>query len=272
MWDKELIYEGSKVVPYCGRCGTALSSHELGQPGAYRDITEDSVYVRFPVIDADFDLLVWTTTPWTLISNTAAAIGPDIDYVRVRIDGGRDLVMAADRVEPVLGDDATVIGPVPVADLVGRTYSRPFDWLPATDAGWRVVAAEFVTVDDGSGIVHLAPAFGEIDREVAEANGLPMLNPVNAQARFGDELPAVAGQFVKDADAALIDDLRSRGLLVLVVAVRALVPALLAVRNAPHLLGQAHLVRPDLGPQGRALARERGDRLAPRAHPARSLR
>ena len=95
MWDKEQLYEGHKVVPYCGRCGTALSSHELGQPGSYRDITEDSVYVRFPAVDGDFDLLVWTTTPWTLVSNVAAAIGPDIEYVRVQApDGGRDLVMA----------------------------------------------------------------------------------------------------------------------------------------------------------------------------------
>src|SRR5438477_1755833 len=93
MWDRGSIYEGYKVVPYCGRCGTALSSHELGQPGAYRDITEPSVYVRFPVVDADFDLLVWTTTPWTLISNVGAAVGPELEYVRVRGDDGkRDLV------------------------------------------------------------------------------------------------------------------------------------------------------------------------------------
>ena len=108
LWDKDLIYEGSKVVPYCGRCGTALSSHELGQPGAYQDITEDSVYVRFPVVDADFDLLVWTTTPWTLVSNVGAAVGPDVAYVRVRDpEGGRDLVLGADRVAAVLGDDVT---------------------------------------------------------------------------------------------------------------------------------------------------------------------
>src|SRR5262249_6924746 len=99
LWDAGLIYEGDKVVPYCGRCGTALSSHELGQPGAYRDVTEPSIYVRFPVVGADFDLLVWTTTPWTLVSNVAAAVGPAVDYVRVRSDdGGRDLVLASSRV------------------------------------------------------------------------------------------------------------------------------------------------------------------------------
>jgi isoleucyl-tRNA synthetase len=216
MWTKGLIYEGSKVVPYCGRCGTALSSHELGQPGAYRDVTEDSVYVRFPVVDAEFDLLVWTTTPWTLVSNVAAAVGPDVPYVRVQVDGGRDLVLAAARVDAVLGATATVVGEIPAADLVGLRFERPFDWLPADGDGWRVVAADFVTVDDGSGIVHLAPAFGEVDREVAMVNNLPMLNPVNAQARFDAEVPPVAGQFVKDADATLIQELRARGRLVVV--------------------------------------------------------
>ncbi len=100
MWDKEQLYEGYKVVPYCGRCGTALSSHELGQPDAYRDVTEDSVYVRFPLLERDVDLLVWTTTPWTLVSNVGAAVGPAIEYVRVRSPepGGRDLVMARSRV------------------------------------------------------------------------------------------------------------------------------------------------------------------------------
>ncbi len=214
MWDKGLIYEGSKVVPYCGRCGTALSSHELGQPGAYQDITEDSVYVRFPVVDADFDLLVWTTTPWTLVSNVGAAVGPEVPYVRVRVGDGRDLVVAANRVEAVFGASATVVADLTADDLVGLHYERPFDWLPAEGDGWRVVAADFVTVDDGSGIVHLAPAFGEIDREVGEAAGLPMLNPVDAQARFDDSVPVVAGRFVKDADTALVEELRAAGRLV----------------------------------------------------------
>src|SRR6476659_7772611 len=99
MWDNGAIYEGFKVVPYCGRCGTALSSHELGQPGAYRDVTEPSIYVRFPVRERDFDLVVWTTTPWTLPSNVAAAVGPHVRYVRVRDpNGGRDLVLGANRV------------------------------------------------------------------------------------------------------------------------------------------------------------------------------
>ncbi len=216
MWDADQLYEGFKVVPYCGRCGTALSSHELGQPGAYRDVTEDSVYVRFPVRERDFDLLVWTTTPWTLVSNVGAAVGPDIEYVRVRSPeaGGRDLVMARSRVDAVLGERAEVVGPVAVDDLAGLHYERPFDWLPAEGDGWRVVVAEFVTTDDGSGIVHLAPAFGEIDREVAAAEGLPILNPVNGAARFTDAVPDLEAEFVKDADARLIGRLDATGRLV----------------------------------------------------------
>jgi isoleucyl-tRNA synthetase len=228
IWDHGDIYEGHKVVPYCGRCGTALSSHELAQPGAYRDVTEASVYVRFPVIDADFDLLVWTTTPWTLVSNVGAAVGPDVEYVRVRTPspvgrgagGARDVVMGAARVADVLGEDAEVVGPVAVADLVGRAYERPFDLLPMDSSGGRVVAADFVTVDDGSGIVHLAPAFGEIDREVGEAEGLPLLNPVGPAATFVDTADATtpwAGQFVKDADPAIIDALAAAGKLERVV-------------------------------------------------------
>jgi isoleucyl-tRNA synthetase len=230
MWDAGDIYEGHKVVPYCGRCGTALSSHELGQPGAYREVTEPSVYVRFPVVDRDFDLLVWTTTPWTLVSNVGAAVGPDVEYVRVRTpppsghgagNGRRDLVMAAARVAEVLGDDAEVLGPVAVDDLVGLHYERPFDLLELPTAsperpggGARVVAADFVTVDDGSGIVHLAPAFGEIDREVAGAEGLPMLNPVGPAATFVDSALGTTpwtGTFVKDADPAIIDALAAAG-------------------------------------------------------------
>ncbi|MCJ7670993.1 MAG: isoleucine--tRNA ligase [Acidimicrobiia bacterium] len=217
MWDKGLIYEGFRVVPYCGRCGTALSSHEVAQ--GYQDVTEASVYVRFPVVDADFDLLVWTTTPWTLVSNVAAAVGPDVRYVRVQgRDGRRDVAMAAPRVAEVLGDEATVVGEIAVSDLVGRQYERPFDVLPIPDArdgrpANRVVLADFVTVDDGSGVVHLAPAFGEIDREVGEREGLPMLNPVDGAARFDDSVPEYAGQFVKDADTAIIEHLAAAGIL-----------------------------------------------------------
>jgi isoleucyl-tRNA synthetase len=231
MWDKGLIYEGFKVVPYCGRCGTALSSHEVAQ--GYLDVTENSIYVRFPVTGRDFDLLVWTTTPWTLISNVAAAVGPDIDYVRVRSTTGppageaehsRDLVMARARVEAVLGEGAEIVADVAAADLVGLHYERPFAFPPVDARGpggvprdvsaCRVVAADFVTTEDGTGIVHLAPAFGEIDQEIAEAEGLPTLNPVDAAGRFEDVVASWAGLFVKEADPGIIEALQASGRLV----------------------------------------------------------
>ena len=213
MWNNGDIYEGFKVIPYCGRCGTALSSHELAQPGAYQDITEASVYVRFPVVDRDFDLVVWTTTPWTLPSNVAAAIGPDIEYVRVADpEGGRDLVMGSARVHAVVGDDAVVLGPISATELIGAHYLRPFDFLDIDPTGNVVLSADFVTVEDGSGIVHLAPAFGEVDREVCAQYDLPVLNPVDENAHFDETMPLeYRGAFVKDTDSALIVALEHSG-------------------------------------------------------------
>ncbi|HEY0397151.1 MAG TPA: class I tRNA ligase family protein, partial [Acidimicrobiia bacterium] len=224
MWDKGLLYEGFKVVPYCGRCGTALSSHEVAQ--GYKDITEDSVYVRFPLVDQargpggvpqnDYDLLVWTTTPWTLISNVAAAVGPEVEYVRVRRPGvERDVVLGRDRIEAVLGaaDEAgwEIVETLTAADLAGLHYERPFDFVPVDGDANRVVVADFVTTVDGSGIVHLAPAFGEVDREVGDAEGLPTLNPVDAAGRFEAVVEPWAGLFVKEADPGIIDALRAAG-------------------------------------------------------------
>ena len=225
IWDAGAIYEGFKVVPYCGRCGTALSSHELAQPGAYRDVTEPSVYLRFPLVGradelGDTDLLVWTTTPWTLPSNVGAAVGPNIDYVRVRApEGGRDLIMARARVADVLGTAAEIVADVSATSLVGAHYEPPFTLIAAEgENAYTVVADDFVTIEDGSGIVHLAPAFGEIDREIGEREQLPIVNPVNDAARFEPVLgEQYAGRFVKDTDPDLIDDLTARGRMVSVV-------------------------------------------------------
>ena len=213
LYDKGLLYEGHRVIPYCSRCGTALSSHELGQTGAYRDVTDPSIYVRFPVVGADYDLLVWTTTPWTLISNVAAAVGPDIPYVRVAAaagDGGRDLVMA----EGLAPEGAVVVERFLGSEMVGWRYRRPFDLLPIDDRGQRVVGAGFVSTDDGSGIVHLAAAFGADDMDAAKADDLPVLNPVGPDGTFGAEAGPWAGVWVKDADRSIIDDLAGRDLLV----------------------------------------------------------
>jgi len=216
MWDRGLLYEGHRVSPYCARCGTALSSHEVAQ--GYEDVVDPSIYVRFPITSgpaADADLLVWTTTPWTLISNVAAAVGPALTYVRIADpDGGADLVLgasAAARRYP----EAEVLARWTGDELVGWRYDRPFAFLEGGDGDpWRVVAAEYVSDDDGSGVVHIAPAFGEEDAQVGRAEGLPTLNPVDASGEFDTSVPPYQGRFVKDADRDIIADLAERGLLV----------------------------------------------------------
>ncbi|MET0727707.1 MAG: isoleucine--tRNA ligase [Acidimicrobiales bacterium] len=216
LWDSDLLYEGHKVSPYCARCGTALSSHEVAQ--GYKDVVDPSIYVRFPVTTGPAvgaHLLVWTTTPWTLVSNVAAAVGPDLSYVRIADpDGGADLVLgasAAARRFPGANARQGWSG----TELVGSHYDRPFHALEAGDgAPWRIVAADYVSDSDGSGIVHIAPAFGEEDAQVGRAEGLPTLNPVDASGRFDVRVPQFRGLFVKDADRAIIEDLRARALLV----------------------------------------------------------
>ena len=212
LWDKGLLYEGHRVSPYCPRCGTALSSHELGQPGVYREVADPAAYVRFPVVGGETDLLVWTTTPWTLISNVAAAVGPDIEYVRVRAaEGGRDMVMSAARA----AEGANVIERFYGRDLVGVRYSRPYEFLPLdADKALRVVAADFVSTEEGSGIVHIAPGFGADDMEVGRAHNLPVLNPVGPDGTFDERITPWVGRAVKDTDREIIGDLLRRGLLV----------------------------------------------------------
>jgi isoleucyl-tRNA synthetase len=222
LWDRGLLYEGHRVTPYCGRCGTALSSHEVAM--GYEDVVDPSIYVRFPLTSGaagaaapEADLLVWTTTPWTLISNVAAAVGPDFTYVRIADpEGGRDLVLG-ERAAERLFAEAEVRDRWRGSDLAGWRYRRPFDFIEPPSGpqeGWRVVVADYVSDDDGSGVVHLAPAFGEEDAQVGRAEGLPVLNPVDVDATFDHSVPPWQGRFVKDADPEIIADLRRRGLLV----------------------------------------------------------
>ncbi|MGD9792167.1 MAG: isoleucine--tRNA ligase [Acidimicrobiia bacterium] len=218
MWDKGLVYEGHRVTPYCARCGTALSSHEVAQ--GYKDVVDPSIYVRFPLTGSnsaaapDADLLVWTTTPWTLISNTLAAVGADIEYVQVHVDGERDLLLGADALERLFPEDTpTVVARFRGEQLVGWTYGRPFGFL-ALEGANRIVAADFVTTDDGSGIVHIAPAFGEDDYQLGKREQVPVLNPMTAEGTFDARVTPFTGRFVKDVDRDIIDDLTERGLLV----------------------------------------------------------
>jgi isoleucyl-tRNA synthetase len=214
--DKGLLVEDFRVAPWCPRCGTALSDHELGQPGAYRDVVDPSVYVRFPLLSGKWafaNLLVWTTTPWTLVSNTAVAVHPDVTYVVAQLGiDGPSYVVAEPLLEAVLGPDAQVLDRTPGRDLEGWTYSPPFD-LVSIDNAHIVVLADYVTTDDGTGLVHQSPAFGADDLAVARAYGLPVTNPIRPDGTFEPDVPLVGGQFFKAADDALVRDLDTRGLL-----------------------------------------------------------
>jgi isoleucyl-tRNA synthetase len=218
--DKGLLYEKLKVVPYCPRCGTALSSHELGQPGVYQDVIDLSAYVRLPLLEGRDDvvpgdeLIVWTTTPWTLVSNVAVAVDPEIVYVRAQVGDGPVQIVAADLVERALGEDARVLTRFPGRALEGLRYAPPFDYIPGSAYGERghtVLLADFVTADDGSGLVHTAVAFGEDDFRLGEQYGLTVVNPVRPDGTYDERIGPYAGRNVKDVDADLVEDLRARG-------------------------------------------------------------
>ena len=222
-WSLKQIFEAGRltedhrVAPYCPRCGTSLSDHELGQPGGYETVVDPSVYVRFPLTSGPFadtaDLLVWTTTPWTLVSNTAVAVNPDVTYVLADADAlARPVVVAQPLLEDAVGVDAQVLASFLGADMERWDYRRPFDLVDIPDAH-IVVLGDYVTTDDGTGLVHQAPAFGADDLAVCRAYGLPVVNPVRPDGTFAAEVPLVGGQFFKHADADLVRDLESRGLL-----------------------------------------------------------
>ncbi|HSN02234.1 MAG TPA: isoleucine--tRNA ligase [Acidimicrobiales bacterium] len=218
LFERGLLYEDLKVVPYCPRCGTALSSHELGQPGVYTDETDESCYVQLAITDASAHpalagathLAVWTTTPWTLLSNVAVAVNPEITYAIV---GG--IVVAADLVEAVFGEGAHAEATLSGADLLGVHYQRPFDdvALPEGVDACYVVAGDYVTTEDGTGLVHQSPAFGEVDRVIARANGLPTINPVGPDGAFTSAVAWLEGRDVREANHDINDELERRGIL-----------------------------------------------------------
>jgi isoleucyl-tRNA synthetase len=209
-----LLVEDFRVAPCCPRDGTTLSDHEVAQ--GYQMVTDPSVYVRFPLREplaghADVDLLVWTTTPWTLVSNTAVAVHPELTYALARTGWGT-FVVAQPLLSAVLGDRFEVLASMPGADLAGLGYRRPFELVEIPDAH-LVVLAEYVSTAEGTGLVHQAPAFGADDLSVCRANGLPVVNPVMPNGRFVDEVPLVGGVFFKDADGILLEELKRAGLL-----------------------------------------------------------
>ncbi len=216
---KGLLYEGHKVVPYCPRDGTALSSHEVAQ--GYEDVVDPSVYVRLPVTDVASsalsvgdELVVWTTTPWTLVSNAAVAVAPDLEYVRVRAADGHLVVVAAALVERVVGEGSEELGRFPGSALEGVRYEPPFTYIAGSEygpLGHSVLLADFVTAADGTGLVHTAVAFGEDDYALGTAAGLTVVNPVRLDGTYDERIGSYAGRWVKDADRDLIEDLRAAG-------------------------------------------------------------
>jgi isoleucyl-tRNA synthetase len=226
MHEKGLLVRGHKILPYCARCGTALSSHEVAQ--GYDDVEDPSVYVALDLLDADGNaptmrrrILVWTTTPWTLVSNTALAVHPDLTYAELRKKSGAEwtIILAEARVPGVLGADWTdrwdVVGTMKGRELAGRRYRRPLDWVeyPAEGDHEIIVPEEFVSAEDGSGVVHMAPAFGADDYAAGQRHGLAFVQPVNARGEFVEGVPEVAGQFVKKADARILEVLKERDVL-----------------------------------------------------------
>jgi isoleucyl-tRNA synthetase len=221
--DKGLLYEGHKVVPYCPRCGTALSSHELAL--GYKDVVDPSVYVRFPVaedggpLQAGDELLVWTTTPWTLVSNAAVAVDPELTYVRAKTGAlEAPVVLAEALVDHVLNPDGRhpvqILDKFPGAALDGVRYVPPFPYIKGEEYGERghtVLLGDFVTADDGTGLVHTAIAFGEDDFRLGAQYGLKVVNPVGLDGTYDERIKGYEGRSVRDANADLVKDLEARG-------------------------------------------------------------
>ena len=213
IWDKDLVYQGYKVVPYDPRIGATLSSHELAQ--GYREVEDPSITVRFRLqAEKNTSFLVWTTTPWTLPSNLALAVGNDIDYSYCSVNGETLIVAEALRLAVLRDLEHTVVKTVKGRSLVGTRYERLFDYLEVdSDKAFKVYAADFVSTADGTGIVHTAPAYGVDDLELGKANDLPVVHGVGLDGNFIADVEPVAGLFFKDADKPLIRILKERGLM-----------------------------------------------------------
>jgi len=216
LWDKDLIYQGYKVVPYCPRCGTPLSDHEVAL--GYKETDDPSIYVKFPLRDEPGTyFLVWTTTPWTLPGNAALAVHPDVEYVMVEqeAEGGEKerFILARELLDEVMEGEYEVVRSLSAKELVGKHYQPLFTFLPVDKDCCYVLAADFVTTKEGTGIVHMAPAFGAEDLEVGKEHDLPVLQTVDPSGAFIDEVTPWRGLFVKDADPLIIENLKSRGLM-----------------------------------------------------------
>lgn len=214
LFDKGLIYKDYKIVPQDPKSETVLSSHELAL--GYRETKDPSVYVLMKLQESnltkegDTYFLVWTTTPWTLISNVGLAVGSDIKYVKVKTEDGKYLILASERIE-VLDGEYEIIDTYLGKDFAGQEYEQLFDYLEVDRKGFFIIEGDFVSTEDGSGIVHIAPAFGADDYEISKKYDLPFLQPVTRSGNFTEEITDFAGQFVKDADTGIIIKLKEKG-------------------------------------------------------------
>ncbi|NLD98783.1 MAG: isoleucine--tRNA ligase, partial [Fibrobacter sp.] len=215
IWEKGLIYQGFRVQPYCPRCATPLSNFEVNE--GYKDTTGPSITVSFPLKDnANTKIIVWTTTPWTLPSNVALAVGPDIRYVKV-LDGDTTYILAKDRLSAYYKDlsKVTILEEISGKDLEGLQYIPMFEYFASRDERFfRVTTAGFVSTEDGTGIVHIAPAFGEDDFQVGQRLGLPIVCPVDDEGKFTDEVPEWKGRLVYEADDEITKVIKSKGRLI----------------------------------------------------------
>jgi isoleucyl-tRNA synthetase len=222
-WERDLLFKGYKIVPYCPRCGTPLSDHEVAM--GYADATDPSIFVRMPLVDKPgTSLLVWTTTPWTLPANVAVAVGPEVDYVTVERSlpdspegsggGSERLILAAALLEKIFrGEQVKVVEHFKGKKLKGVKYHPLFTFMPLQKASHYVILGDFVTTEEGTGLVHIAPAFGADDMEASKKYDLPVLMTVGPDGAFLPQITPWRGVFVKDADPAITEDLRARGLL-----------------------------------------------------------
>jgi isoleucyl-tRNA synthetase len=211
LYKKDLLYEGYKVVPFCPRCGTPLSSHEVSQ--GYKNVKEDSVYIAFKIKDKEY-ILAWTTTPWTLPGNVALAVGPKIEYVKVKLPDGDKLILAKEKLELIKGE-YEIIEKIKGKDLVGLEYEPLYDIKETqNEKSHKIISADFVTTEDGTGVVHTAVMYGEDDYKVGKEAGLPEVHTVGQDGKFLDIAPEfIQGKFVKSAEKNIIEDLKKRHLL-----------------------------------------------------------
>ncbi len=212
IWDKKLLYQDYKVIPYCPRCGTSLSSHEVAQ--GYKNIKEPAIYVKFELLDSKFkntSLLAWTTTPWTLPGNVAIAVNSKFTYLKVKV-GKEYFILAKERFK-TLGLKGEIIEQLKGKDLIGLKYKPLFKSKTPEKNIYQVIGAGFVSLEEGTGLVHVAPAFGEEDMEAGKKNDLPVLIPVDEEGKFKKEVKAWAGMFVKEADPLIIEELKKKKLI-----------------------------------------------------------